>query len=253
MNSKQTEFLYQTQMDAGKHWSLRVRRGVLMQLSTLSESANVGMVLFNAENTLERYNAPDTLKCQHTFHLTQGNCLFSDMGRVMASVVQDSADGHESVCGNTDRAMIERLYGVRDYQQHRNDWYQNGHDAFLVELAKYGLDRRDLPSNINWFSKCRIGKDGAMSLLDGHAASGSRVALRFEMDCLVLMHTCPHPLSVAGSYPDNRVCIDLKQAEPLSDDDECLNHCDENRRGFRNNALYYLGAETTLSASVFTA
>ena len=37
-------------------------------------------------NPLERYNAPDTLKCQQTFRLTAGHCLYSDMGRIFCSV-----------------------------------------------------------------------------------------------------------------------------------------------------------------------
>ncbi len=242
MNAAVKDFNYQTRLSAGKHWSLRVRRGMLLRLSDVQGGANVGMVMYNALDTLERYNAPDTLKCQHTFHLRQGHCLYSDMGRVLASLVEDSAGGHDTVCGNADSQLVDERYGRRDYQNDRNDWHQNGHDAFLVELSKYGLEGRDLPANINWFSKCAVQADGGISLVSDHGGAGSSVALRFEMDALVLLHTCPHPLSQAEHYPDGEVELSLSVAAPLSDDDECLNSCDENRRGFRNNALYYQGA-----------
>ena len=62
------------------------------------------------------------------------------------------------------------------------------------------------------------------------------------MDCLVLIHACPHPLNTAADYPRCRIGVELGVAEPMTEDDICLNHCDENRRGFANNALYYLGA-----------
>ena len=73
---------YTDVIPGGRHWSLRVRRGVALALTAEAAGANVGMVLYNPENPLERLNLPDTLKCQHTFRLTHGHCLYSDMGRI---------------------------------------------------------------------------------------------------------------------------------------------------------------------------
>ncbi|ONF43726.1 urea carboxylase [Marinobacter lutaoensis] len=232
---------YTTEIAPGGHWSLRLRRGTRMRLTDLEGGANVGMLFYNPENLLERYNAPDTLKCQHTFRLTRGNCLYSDMGRIFASIVEDTLGWHETVCGNSRADQVAERWGQRDYQHDRNDWHQNGHDAFLVELAKYGLDRADMAANVNWFSKVVTDADGNMRLVEGHSTPGSQVTLRFEMDTLVLLHTCPHPLNMADSYPRKPVRIELGRAEPVREDDICLNHCPENRRGFQNNALYYFG------------
>lgn len=233
---------YTTTMSSGKHWSLRLRRGLSLQLTDMLGGANVAMVLYNANNLLERYNAPDTLKCQHTFHLTQGHCLYSDMGHVMASLTRDTAKGHETICGNSSSESVAEQYGSRSYQQDRNEWRQNGTDAFLVELSKYGLNRADLPANVNWFNRCSIGEEGAISLANDHVEAGRTVQLRIDMDCLVLLHTCPHPMSGRGTYPEMQVEISLSDAAPMKDDDECLNSCDENRRGFENNRIYHLGS-----------
>lgn len=241
--------LYNTSLSSGKHWSLRLRRGLSLQLNDKLGNANVAMVFYNPHNLLERYNAPDTLKCQHTFHLTQGHCLYSDMGRIMASITLDTCGGHESMCGNSNRESVAHQFGQRSYQKNRNDWYQNGHDAFLVELSKYGLARSDLPSNINWFNRCSIRESGDILLenTDPDSASvhgsdtGRTVHLRIEMDCLVLLHTCPHPMLRGNTYPQMQVDIGLSNAAAMQNDDQCLNHCDENRRGFENNRLYHLG------------
>lgn len=234
---------YVTKLDAGKHWSLKVRRGVQMTLTDLSGGSNVGMVFYNPENLYERYNAPDTLKAQHTFKLAQGNCLYSDMGRIFASITHDDVQWHDTVCGNTHASHIEQMFGARNYQTDRNDWHQNGYDAFLVELEKYGLTANALPANINWFSSVVSDAEGNMSLRTPAQTEGKRVTLRFEMDTLVILHTCPHPLDSCASYPTGQVEISLTLAKPVGDDDECLNLCPENRRGFMNNALYYLGAK----------
>jgi uncharacterized protein len=81
-----------------------------------------------------------------------------------------------------------------------------------------------------------------MLSLDAAAASaGASVELRFEMDTLVLLHTCPHPMDRAADYPRHPVRIELGLADAVADDDACRNLCAENRRGFQNNALYHLG------------
>lgn len=232
---------YTTEIDSGSHWSLRVRRGTIMRLTDVAGGANVGMLFYNPENLLERYNAPDTLKCQHTFKLTRGNCLYSDMGRIFASIVEDSCGWHETVSGCSHASHVEQRWGKRDYQRERNDWKQNGTDAFLVELSKYGLGAADLAANINWFSKVVASDEGELRLDASANEAGAQVTLRFEMDTLVLLHTCPNPLDDSAAYPQQRVGIELGIAKPLADDDYCRNFRPENVRGFENNALYYIG------------
>jgi len=239
---------YTTTIPGNGHWSLEVRRGTFMKITDIEGGANLGMLFYNPRNLLERYNAPDTLKCQHTFKLQRGNCLYSDMGRIFASITEDysaNSEGnwHDTVCGNSNADQIETQFGKRNYQKDRNNWLQNGSDAFLVELAKYGLGRADMASNINWFSKVIADDNGNIKLDTKNQAAGNSVTLRFEMDTLVLLHTCPHPLTKAEAYPFKPVQIELGEAEPVTDDDYCKNFRPENQRGFQNNALYYLAAK----------
>ena len=232
---------YTTELPSGSHWSLRARRGSVMRLTDLDAGANVGMLFYNPEDLLERYNAPDTLKCQHTFKLTRGNCLYSDMGRIFASIVEDTLGWHETVSGNSQASQIAERWGKRDYQNDANDWKQNGNDSFLTELAKYGLSKADMAANVNWFSKVQVSDAGEMSLATDHSSAGSQVTLRFEMDTLVLLHTCPHPYDVSEQYPNKNVQIELGVAETVQDDDYCKNFRPENQRGFQNNTLYHIG------------
>jgi len=234
---------YTTTLPPGGHWSLRLRRGTVLRLTDVAGGGNAGMLFYNPENLRERYNAPDTLKCQHTFRITAGHCLYSDMGRIFASVIEDSVGWHDTVCGNSHADQVAARWGKRDYQHDRNQWHQNGTDAFLVEMAKYGLGRADLAANLNWFSKVASDDAGSLRLVAGCSPPGSRVCLRLEMDTLVLLHNCPHPLNTAASYPAGPITVELGTALPVAADDPCRNSCPENRRGFANNALYYLGAD----------
>ncbi|ASK33173.1 urea carboxylase (plasmid) [Alcanivorax sp. N3-2A] len=234
------EPLYQYTMPGGAHWSFRMRRGTCLRLTDVEGGANVGMLFYNPEEKLERYNAPDTLKGQHTFKLTRGNCLYSDMGRVFASIIEDSFGWHDTVCGNLHPDQLAQKYGEHCYQEFRNDWTLSGHTSFLVELAKHGLGERDLAANLNLFSKIVTDDQGQMRFDTGAAKAGASLTLRFEMDTLVLMHTCPHPLNPAVEYPKNPVLCEMLTAPPPGDDDYCLNFRPENARAFENNRLYYL-------------
>ena len=232
---------YSTILNSGSHWSLVIRKGIQLKITDMKGGANVGMIFYNPTMPSEKYNAPDTLKCQHTFKLTRGNCLYSEMGRVFCSITEDSFGWHESVCGNSHASHVEARWGKRDYQNQRNRWLQNGYDSFLVELAKYGLTERDMASNINIFSKVSSDETGNLALT-GRSKQNDSVTLRFEMDTLVIMHTCPHPLNTDEHYPNSPVKFELSRSAPVKEDDFCMNFRPENRRGFMNNALYHFGS-----------
>jgi urea carboxylase-associated protein 2 len=163
------------------------------------------------------------------------------MGRIFCSVVEDTAGWHDTATGNSTKALVAKRWGGASYQASRNDWRQNGHDSFLVEAAKYGLDRRDLAANVNWFTKVAIADDGSMMFDNGVARPGAAVTLRFEMDTLVLLHTCPHPLDPSPAYPRKSVTFEIGTAAPIGTDDACRNSAPENGRGFENNSLFHVG------------
>lgn len=240
-DSNRFEILYQDTLPGGSHWSMTLRKGMTLRLIDEEGGANVGVLMYNPSNLLERYNAPDTLKCQHTFKLTRGHCLYSDMGRIFCSIIEDTAGWHDTVCGNTNRDMVAKKWGHHSYQQYRNDWQLNGYDSFLVEVAKYGLGKKDLAANLNLFSKVAVDASGNLAFDGAAAAAGSYIDLRFEMDTLLVMHTCPHPLNPAAVYPRKPVTYQLRRSEPIAADDPCVNHCPENLRGFKNTELFTLG------------
>ena len=222
------------------HWSLVVPKGHVIRFTDVQGGANLSVLFYNPKNLLERYNAPDTLKCQHTFKLTTGNCLYSDMGRVFASIVRDDTGWIDTVTGVANKAKVAAQWGDRDYQHERNHWKQNGYDSLVVEVAKYGLGQRDLAANLNLFTKVSTDSEGFMHFAEGHSKAGDVIELRIEMDTLVVLTTCPHPMNPAEKYPYKPVEIAVAKAAPMTEDDVCLNSREENRRGFENNRRYHM-------------
>jgi urea carboxylase-associated protein 2 len=204
--------------------------------------ANAGVLLYNAENTTERYNMPDTLKAQHIARLTAGSVLYSDMGRILCSITHDSVGWHDPIGGSSNANLVASKYGEARYQECHNDFYKNALDSFLIELAKYGLGRRDLTATTNFFSKVRVSDNGSMSFQPGHSSRGAFVELRAEMNVLVILNTCQHPLDPAPTYAPKPVQLQVYRVPPAAADDICRTSRPENGRGFTLTERYFMGA-----------
>lgn len=196
------------------------------------------MLFYNALEKGERYNMPDTLKGQHIFYLTAPFCIHSDMGRLFCSITADSAGWHDTVCGCSTAELVERKYGKNTYQEARNDFYRDARSAFLIELAKWGLGKRDLVPNLNFFSKVVSDEGGNLSYAKDASKPGSHVDLRFEMDTLVVLNTCQHPLDPNPEYAPSPVILEVYEVEAASEKDACRTSRPENGRAFTNTEVY---------------
>jgi uncharacterized protein len=232
--------LWEEVIPGGNHWSGLIRRGTALHITDMEGGANLSALFYNSEDKLERYNMPDTLKAQHTAFLTTGNVCYSDMGRVMCSIINDTVGWHDTICGITDAQMIEAKYGQATFQTHRNAMHRNGKDGLLVELAKYGLGKRDLVANMNFFSKVIPDKAGNLSFVQDHSKAGSYVDVRFDMNVLLVLSAAPHPLDPKKTYQPANVKISAWHLGQATAQDVCRNLCAQNGRGFVNTERYYL-------------
>ncbi len=221
-------------------WSHSLKRGRALRITDLEGGANVGALFYNQENPVERYNMADTLKAQHTAKLTTGHVLYSDMGRILCSIVADKCGWHDAIGGNSTAAGIQARFGTSSYQEQGNDCYRNGRDSFLVELGKHGLGWRDLVASVNFFSKVSVDRNGAMSFVYGNSNAGDYVELRAEMNTLVVLHTCPHPLDRSARYSPSPVHLSIRETATAGPDDPCRTACPENERGFTLTERYFL-------------
>lgn len=224
---------------AGGKWSGNIGRGKLLRFTALKDGANISLLMYNARDLSERYNMPDTLKAQHTSHLTRGNVLMSDNGRVLASIVDDSLGWHDPICGYTTRAATDEKYGTTNYQEMRNEWLRSGQENFAVELVRNGLGMRDLMPVVNLFSKVFCDDNGDMHFSTEHCRAGATVTLRTEMDILLVLSNTPNPLDPGTAYPSVPVKLEVLPAAPVDSLDYCVNYRPENRHAFENTWEYY--------------
>ena len=222
--------LYEETLPGGGHASFILKRGQVLRITDLEGGANVGMMLLNARQPSERLNLPDTLKGQHTFRLTEGHCLYSDMGRVLAAIVSDSCGWHDSIGGVLDAGEVQAKYGSGRYQELRNGFFRNGHDNLLVEMGKWNLDLEDLLMVVNLFSKVTADEHGILRYVSGNSQAGDHVALYAPMDTLVVLTALQHPMDPNPRYAPRPIRMTWSQARTASIADACRASRPENAR-----------------------
>jgi len=226
----------------GQTWSRRLARGQILRITDTTGRACVSALLFNAREPLERYNMPDTLKAQYTAFLTAGRVLYSDMGRVLVSIIADTCGWHDTISGAGDAATGAARFGDGGgYQQLRNDFHRNARDNFIVELSKVGLGKRDIVANVNFFARVSADDAGRIGWVAGNSSPGAYVDLRAEMDTLVVLSNTPHPMDPATVYAPPPVSLAIRTCGPderPGPDDRCRLSRPENARGFALTEAY---------------
>ena len=151
-----------------------MRRGTALRFTDVEGGANLSALFWNFEDK-ERalqharhaqgpaHRVPDarTLRVSPTW----AACLFS--------IVEDTAGWHDTVCGVIDDATMTERFGAMRFQEHRNAMHRSGREGLLKEMGRWGLGKRDLHANVNFFSKVTTDADGNLSLVAAETPPGA--------------------------------------------------------------------------------
>ena len=171
--------LEDTVVEAGAPWGRRLAKGEHLRIIDLEGLQAVDFLCYNADYPEERYHAPNTLKAALTLKLTAGHKLYSDDARPIFTIIEDTFGGHDTIGGCCSEVSNEMLYGVQGTTGCREN--------FLKGLKSFGLGRRDIVPNINFFCDVPVQSDRALSdtvFVPSKAIPGAQVALRAEMNAL---------------------------------------------------------------------
>jgi len=228
-----TDIVRKETIPDGWYWTTRIARGQRLRIVNPTGRATVSALIWNAADTSERYNAGDTVKIQWNALLGKGDLLFSDMGRVLASIVEDSGTGHDFLLGASTQATNAARYGA--------GLLRNTRDNFCLAVAKLGLQRRDIGPCISFFAPIKIDTEGAFAWKDDAIKPGDFVELRAEMDLIIVLSNCPHPLDPRTDYAPGSVDAIVWQGPPTPADDLCRTASEEAVRGFENTDALFAG------------
>ena len=226
-------------LPGGARWSKIIRRGDKIRITSNDGLASLSAMFYNADNTAERFNSADTVKIQHNAFFTKGKSLYSELGRILFSITDDTTDGlFDAIAGISNPRILKENFGDGVYGDFRNCYYKSDRENFLVELGKYGMGKRDMVPAINFFRKVDVVDGNKLELSTKRAEHGSYIDLRAEMNVLLVLSNTPHVME-KGEYNPSDVQLTLYKGSPVTEDDLCKNFSPQSQRAFINNARYF--------------
>lgn len=213
----------------GAYWSRVIKRGTTLRLLATDGSRGVAVLCYNADNEIERYNAADTAKIQLNAFLKKGMLLYSDMGRVLFSITEDTA-GLNDTLGGCSNLATNAKYRERDFK--------NSRDNFLLALTKRNLGKKDIMPNLNLFTRIAVDPDGKLSWAEKTAQPGDFIDLRAEMNVLVVLSNCPHPLDPSPTHDAKPIRAIVWNSPAVTADDPIRTNSPTAVRGFQNTDAY---------------
>jgi len=188
--------IYDLTLEAGEPWIHRIEEGQIFRIVDLCGNQAVDTFFYNADDTAERYSATDTILGQRNIYLTAGTQLLSNLSRPMLTITADTCGRHDTLGGacstesNTVRYALEKRYMHACRQ------------SFLRALvhSPYGLTKRDIGSNINFFMNVPVTPQGNLTFADGISEAGKYVEMRAAMNVLALISNCPQLNNPCNAY-----------------------------------------------------
>jgi len=176
----------------GRSWGQVIPKGHILRIIDLEGCQAVDFLCYNAADPVERYNAADTLKFQGNIFLQKGTKLYSDLGRPLLSLVEDTCGNHDTLGGCCSAESNFKRYGKLNTP--------NCRDNFLQILKTFGLSQKDIVANVNFFMNVPVQTDGSMAISEGISNPGDYVDLYAEMDVLAIISNCPQIYNPANAF-----------------------------------------------------
>ena len=166
-------------------WSHGLLKGQRLRLIDSHGQQAVDTMFYNARDYLERYSAQDTLREQGSAYVVEGTALISNEGRVIARIVANTGGPHDTSAGCCSCESNSVRFGHHTRYQHAC------RENFALEVSRYGMTKRDIHPNVNFFMNVPVDPDGSLVVVDGVSKPGDYVDLVAEMDILVVISNCP--------------------------------------------------------------
>jgi uncharacterized protein len=182
---EERQAIHTCDVPAERPWSHVLKRGQTLRIVDIEGQQAVDALLYGAEDTTERYSAQDTLRMQGSAYIDLGTQLISNLGRVMARITADSCGRHDTSAGCCSCESNAIRFGEATKYQ------PACRENFILELSRYGLGKRDIVANLNFFMNVPIEPSGDFTVVDGVSAPGNHVDITAEMDVIVVISNCP--------------------------------------------------------------
>jgi urea carboxylase-associated protein 1 len=204
-----SNLVYVHDLPAERPWSHVLKRGQSLRIIDSEGQQAVDALLYGLNDPTERYSAQDTLRVQGSAYVQLGSRLISNRGRVMATITADSCGRHDTSAGCCSCESNAVRFGEATKYQHAC------RENFILELSKYGLTKRDIVANLNFFMNVPIDPSGNFTVVDGLSAPGNYVDLRAEIDVIAVLSNCPQINNPCNGFNPTGIRVEISEPPAL--------------------------------------
>jgi urea carboxylase-associated protein 1 len=182
---------------AGEYFFEPILAGQTCRIVDVEGNQAADTLFYNAADPAERYSAVDTIRNQRNIYLGTGTKLMSTEGRVMLEIVADTVGRHDTLGGACATESNTVRYDLEKRHMHAC------RDSWMLAVAlneKYGVTKRDITHNINFFMNVPVSQAGGLDFEDGLSGPGKYVEMRAAMDVLMLISNCPQINNPCSGY-----------------------------------------------------
>ena len=179
------EAVFDHVVPAEQPWSGLIRTGQILRIVDLEGCQAVDTLFYSAADMGERYSAQDTLREQGSAYITTGARLISNEGNVLATVTADTCGRHDTCAGACSCESNTVRFGQATKYLHAC------RENFVLEISRYGLSKRDVVPNLNFFMNVPIEPSGDLIIVDGISSAGDYIEITAAMDVICVISNCP--------------------------------------------------------------
>ncbi len=204
--------VYRRVIPAGESWLHPITRGQTFRIVDLEGNQAVDTLFYDAHDFADRYDFQNTIRAQNNIYLTTGTRLMSSFGHVLLTIIADTCGRHDTLGGACSTESNQVRYALDKSPMHAC------RQSFLSALltSDYGLEKRDIPNNINFFMNVPVTPEGVLTFEDGVSGAGKYVEMRAERDVLGLISNCPQLNNPCNAYNPTPVEVLIWDATDVS-------------------------------------
>lgn len=150
-------------------------------------------VFFNLHSTPEKFSAGKTMDFEESIFITKGNFLWSNLGRKMVEIVEDTNGRNDILLAPCSQETFTIMYN-------KPDEHPSCHTNLALNLQKYGITYADIPSAFNIFMNVQVSSEGKISVERPTSKSGDYVILKALDDLLIGLTACSAEDSNGGTF-----------------------------------------------------
>jgi urea carboxylase-associated protein 1 len=201
--------IYDEVVPAGEGWIHEVKKGQTFRIVDLEGNQAADTLFYNAHDFSERYSAFDTIHAQGSIYLTTGTRLLSNLGNELMTITADTCGRHDTLGGACAAESNQVRYSLDKRYMH------NCRNTFMMALASWGIPKRDITSNVNFFMNVPVTPAGKLTFEDGISEAGKYVEMKAAMDVVVVISNCPQLNNPCNAYNPTPVRVMIWSGDVL--------------------------------------